>query len=357
MNSYLLRATFLSMVLVTLSLCAQAAPDAGLSFSHNDWQLACDNTRTCRAAGYHSDDDELAVSVLLTRKAGPRQPVTGDIMIGRYDENEALKKLPSVFTLSMRINNRVVGQIVIRQDSLAANLSAKQVDALLAALPGNNHIEWVAGEHSWHLSDKGAAAVLLKMDEFQGRIDTQGALFKKGPRHENAVLPPLPEPVVFAAPLVKPLAGDDRFATENSEAIRKTLRATVKNDDCSALMEDQAGEAKLFITRLTDTKMLVSTECWSAAYNSGHGYWAINDSPPYDPVLVTTSGSEHSDGTIHASHKGRGLGDCWSSNAWTWNGRQFIHTASSSTGMCKLLAPGGAWSLPTIITKVRHSPP
>lgn len=345
------------MALLTLSLCAQAAPDAGLSFSDNDWQLVCDNTRTCRAVGYHSDDDEMAVSVLLTRKAGPRQPVTGEIMIGRYDENEALNKLPSVFTLSMRINKRVVGQVVIRKDSLVVNLSAKLVDALLVSLPRDNSIEWVAGVYTWHLSDKGAAAVLLKMDEFQGRVGTQGALFKKGSRHDNAVLPPLPEPVVIAAPLAKPLAGDDRLVTENSEAIRKSLRATVKNDDCSVLTEDQAGEAKLLITRLTDTKMLVSTECWSGAYNFGNGYWVINDRPPYHPVLVTTSGSEYSDGTIHASHKGRGLGDCWSSNAWTWNGKQFIHTASSSTGMCKLLAPGGAWFLPTIITNVSHSPP
>jgi|JI6StandDraft_1071083.scaffolds.fasta_scaffold1050894_2 hypothetical protein len=51
---------------------------------------------------------------------------------------------------------------------------------------------------------------------------------------------------------------------------------------------------------------------------------------------------------------GRGLGDCWSSSEWTWDAKQFLQTASSSTAMCKLLAPGGAWSLPTFVTDVRN---
>ena len=27
----------------------------GLHFSHKDWEMACDNTGTCRASGYQSD--------------------------------------------------------------------------------------------------------------------------------------------------------------------------------------------------------------------------------------------------------------------------------------------------------------
>lgn len=29
----------------------------GLYFRHQDWELACDNTGVCRAAGYQADDD------------------------------------------------------------------------------------------------------------------------------------------------------------------------------------------------------------------------------------------------------------------------------------------------------------
>jgi hypothetical protein len=341
-----------------LPLCAQAADLTGMNFAHHNWELACDNTRTCRAAGYQSNDNEMPVSVLLTRKAGPGEPVTGELKIGDYD-NDILDQLPPVFELSMRIDGQTFGQVAVDKNTMLAKLSAKQVTALLAALPHNSNIEWVADENRWHLSDKGAAAVLLKMDEFQGRLGTQGALIKKGSLSEDAVLPPLPMPVVIAAPLAKPLPSDNQLAIDNSKALREALLANIKgdeHDDCSDLEENGAAEAELSVTRLTNNKMLASARCWAGAYNAGYGYWVINDAPPYNPVLVTTSGSEYSEGVISAAHKGRGLGDCWSTDDWTWDGKQFVHTGESSTGMCKLLAPGGAWSLPTIVTDVRQAP-
>ena len=65
-----------------------AAPEP-LVFAHYDWELACDNTGTCRAAGYHDEEAETAaaLSVLLTRAAGPQAPVTGQLMLGHYGED------------------------------------------------------------------------------------------------------------------------------------------------------------------------------------------------------------------------------------------------------------------------------
>lgn len=348
---------FLTTTLSMLSLCAQAADLPGVSFPHHDWQLVCDNTRNCRAAGYQSDDNDLAVSVLLTREAGPSQPVTGDLMIGDFEGDDPVNQLPSEFELTMRINGQNLGQVLFDQGSREAELSTKQINALLEALRHTSTIEWGIGENHWHLSDKGAAAVLLKMDEFQGRVGTKGALIKKGPLNEAKVLPPLPIPVVIAAPVAKPLPSDNQLAIDNSKALREALLANIKgdeHDDCSDLEENGAAEAELSVTRLTNDKLLASARCWAGAYNAGYGYWVINDAPPYNPVLVTTSGSEYSEGVISAAHKGRGIGDCWSTDDWTWDGKQFVHTGASSTGMCKLLAPGGAWSLPTIVTDVRR---
>jgi len=107
------------------------------------------------------------------------------------------------------------------------------------------------------------------------------------------------------------------------------------------------------VVRLNARKLLVSSLCWRGAYNAGDSYWVINDTPPYQPHQVTDSGSEHKNGIITANQKGRGLGDCWSSEEWVWNGTQFVHTQSSTTGMCRLIAPGGAWQLPTLVTDVR----
>jgi hypothetical protein len=346
----------LLFLLAFFSSLALGDETSGLSYFLHDWELACDNTRTCRAVGYQSDSEELSVSVLLTRKAGPNEPVTGELMIGQYGENPTLDILPLVFKLSLRINERPVGQVTISKSSLVADFTSEQVKALLAALIRNSRIELTSGNGIWRLSDKGATAVLLKMDDFQGRVGTPGALVKKGHKDERAVLPSLPVPLVIAKNLPKPLPADQLFAEQNSRALTKAIRVTVNDDDCSELAEAKEESVELTAIRLSETKMLISTRCWMGAYNFGIGFWVVNSKPPYQPVLVTTSGSELSDSNILASHKGRGLGDCWHSEDWTWDGKRFVHTEESSTGICKLLAPGGAWSLPTIVTKVRPTP-
>ncbi len=326
----------------------------GLSFVHRDWELACDNTRTCRAAGYHSDADELAVSLLLTRKAGPGQGVSGQLMIGQYGDNEALSHLPKVFKLLVQINAQPAGPaLVIHQDKLVVDLSPAHVAALLAALPRTgSRITFTADAPqapSWHLSDQGAAAVLLKMDEAQGRVGTRGALIKKGPQNESAVLPALPVPVLTAAVVTPALLGDEKrlLALARSDALHKALLTTTDEDKnfCPLLVPEQV----LTLHRLSATKLLASSPCWNGAYNAGQGYWVINSTVPYQPELVTSSGSEYGSGNIHAAQKGRGLGDCWSIDRWTWSGKRFVHSESSTSGMCKLMAPGGAWSLPTIV--------
>ena len=158
-----------------LPLAAQAFNPTGLAFSHNDWQLACDNTGTCRAAGYHSDAGEnLAVSVLLTRKAGPHTAVSGQVMLGEYGENPALAALPAQFKLSFKVNSKTIGQVAIDKGSLVADLSPEQVNALLLALP--RHALWGA-----------AGAVTVGMRGKPMRFESVGLV--------AAVLHPRPFPV------------------------------------------------------------------------------------------------------------------------------------------------------------------
>ncbi|MDR2112399.1 MAG: DUF1176 domain-containing protein [Candidatus Accumulibacter sp.] len=326
----------------------------GLSYSHHDWRLVCDNTCTCRAAGYQSDDDALFVSLLLTRKAGPDEPVTADFLIGGDGEERPADKLPSTFgvSLRLRINDRDVGKLVI-EDNMFAELGTREISTLLRALLRNSKIELVAGDIGWRLSDKGAAAVLLKMDEYQGRLGTPGALVRKGKRSERSVFAPRLAPVVIAVPFHKPLPGDERFVTENSVALQEALRATLNDDDgyCPKLVEDDWPRFRAI--RLTETKMLVSTDCWRRTYNNGTGYWVFNTLAPYDPTLITTSASHLIGSTISADRKGRDTGDCWNSDEWTWDGARFIHTKSSSSAMCKPNVPPDGWVLPTIVTEVR----
>ncbi|WP_313707219.1 DUF1176 domain-containing protein [Massilia sp.] len=353
------RHLLLPLSLSFLAAGAAAAETPGLRFEHGNWELACDNTRTCRAAGYHaegaSDDDEdgdkppMPVSVLLTRQAGPHAPVKGELQIGNPGDEQETNRLPPKLDLTMRINGQPHGKVLIAQGKWTVDLAPRQTQALLAALTRDSRIEWTDGTLTWRLSDKGAAAVLLKMDEFQGRLGTPGALVRKGTKDENSVLPALPAPVVIA---VVPDHKIIELPKARLAILRAALTAQAK-EECQALSEPDEAENGITVWRLSGGKLLASTLCWRGAYNQGDAYWVINANPPYAPELVTTSGSGYADGVIDGSQKGRGIGDCWAFEDWTWDGKRFVHTSEGNTGECNGIAPGGAWSLPTLVTTVR----
>jgi hypothetical protein len=235
-----------------------------------------------------------------------------------------------------------------KKNGLLADLTPEQVAALLAALVRSSRIELSDGKTVWRLSDQGAAAVLLKMDEFQGRIGTPGALARKGKKDEAGVPAALPAPVIVSVKPDAPLPGDTDFGKKNQKAL---LQAIGFKETCDSLPE-WVKDNELTATRLNHGKMLLSARCWQAAYNYGYAFWIINATPPYNPVLVTTDGTDYDKGVIGSSQKGRGIGDCWGSAEWTWNGGEFVSSRSSWTGLCKGFA-GGAWDLPTWVTEIR----
>jgi hypothetical protein len=350
--SFIPQRTHVALLLAIAAPAAFPARAVDTSFEHEDWQLVCDNTRTCRAAGYQSDDADMPVSVLLTRTAGAGTAVAGQVMLGDGWEDSMLNALPAQFRVALWIDGKAYGERMVAKDTLEADLSSVQVAALLKALARDTRIEFRAGKIVWALSDHGAAAVLLKMDEFQGRIGTVGAVFRKGKNTEAKVLPPLYAPVVKAAALAPAKPGDARFIADHGDAIRKALRSATAEDECEDLHKTGEEEQTLEAVRLTKTKLLVSTRCWLAAYNAGSGYWIVNDTAPYRPELVTTDATDFEKGTLMSTQKARGIGDCWGSEQWTWDGAGFEQTASSSTGLCKGFA-GGAWELPTLVTEIR----
>ncbi|AHY59153.1 DUF1176 domain-containing protein [Stenotrophomonas rhizophila] len=335
-------------ILPCLAAPSPSPSPKGIEFHHGDWMLACDNTRTCRAAGYQPNSGEHApVSVLLTRKGGPRQPVTAQLAIGDIDQ-------PPPPSLRLHINGNDLGPVVDGGPGLTSRL----VTALLRALTVDSEILVVDGDDSdrvWRLSDQGAAAVLLKMDEFQGRLGTPGALLRKGNRSENSVSAALAMPIIKVV-TPPPTRVADR-ALERSPSLRSALRATAQaelQERCPDLFSDER-DYPLTVRRLSGSKLLVSTQCWMGAYNQGFGYWVVNHRVPYRADLVTESASEGGEiNEIFASQKGRGLGDCWSVETWAWDGKAVVPTSAMTTGLCRFVTAGGPWQMPTLVTEVRE---
>lgn len=357
------------LMLLTISpLQAKSVAEKGISFEHQDWEIACDNTGTCRAAGYQAEGDGLPLSVLLTRKAGASQAVHAELKLGTTDyvENQ-----PTPQSVSMWINGKNYGSVDLANEALNGDLNQRQISALTQELAGNARIEFKSGKKVWRLSDSGATAVLLKMDALQGRVGTTGALIKKGKNSEADVFKPRPVPVVTwvkpnekinKSPAMQRLIKSVDLNQLKKDLIKHQLvikqrheknGTDVYADECTVLNgEDQYAKFELEVEPLNDNKLLASGLCWRGAYNSGVGYWLIDAKKPYQPQLVTTGASDYSEGIINANQKGRGLGDCWSNDEWTWNGTEFIQSHAATTGMCKMVEAGGAWDLPTKVARV-----
>lgn len=311
----------------------------GLKFEQQDWELYCDNTGTCRAAGYHPNGSA-PVSVLLTRAAGPDTPVTAELMIGESDQ---LENLPQRFELAMRINGRTLGAV---PGTSRATLSAAQRDALLAALAGKGKIEWHYKKLQLSLSDKGAAAVLRKMDEYQGRSGTRSALIDKGTAAQDKVRKAVAAPKMTpVAPVTAPAPRALTLATLNA------LRATTDAAQCPPLFDKSTGPRSFAVERLSASQVLVTLLCLERPHRN-KAYWVVDETGAAAPVLVTAAGTGYGLGFIKSAQWGRSQEDCMQFQQWTWNGRQFVPTAWYWSGMCRNIASGGAWELTRLVVEL-----
>jgi len=336
-------------MLAMLSISAQAAQSAR-TLEHKDWEVACDNTLTCRIAGYGKEEDPSG-SILLTRDAGPGIEPTGEVTLGdTEDDSEPAEKL------TLWIDGKPAGDLLAADDNW--QMSASQTSAVIKAVKGSGKVEFKGGSKPFMLSNEGAYAVLLKADDVQGRIGTPGALTKKGNKPESSVAKAVPAPVIQAA---KTLSGEPRLLTDPEIAALKTrLLSTVnRNDDdtCDSLFTsaeniDPETDGPT-LTPLDDSHALLSALCWRAAYNEGYGYWVIDNQLKGQPVLVTVSGSDYDKGEITSEQKGRGIGDCMSQESWVWDGQAFRKSYDGGTGMCRYIHAGGTWDLPVFVTDVK----
>jgi len=341
-------------IILSLHLLSLIFLDAkSLSFQHHDWQVVCDNTHTCRIAGYSSDESkENRVSILFTRKAGQGEPIRGEVQLASayVEDTKLFQELPSLFKLELLIDNKSYGFVSMDKAKLVAPLSQRQIEGLLRALRKSSSIVWKYKKTTWKLSDEGSSAVLLKADEFQKRIGTRGAFFKKGKKGEEGVLKAKPLPILK----VQDIENDKEIVLKESFVKKLDDLLSLGEEECWV---DDEEDNNLVFYKLSSTKILASRLCWRAAYNAGSAYWVINSKPPFNPDLITSNGTAYyvdkHMGTISENQKGRGIGDCWSYSSYAWTGKIFELSSEGTTGLCRVIAGGGAWQLPTFVSSVK----
>ncbi|MDR1890161.1 MAG: DUF1176 domain-containing protein [Zoogloeaceae bacterium] len=325
-------------------LCASTlavAEEHGVYFAYKDWEIVCDNTLTCRMAGYDRSDNASG-SVLFTRSAGPGTPLDGKMMLADDDNGS-----PPVLTLW--IDGQSLGELNKGQDDVYP-LTPPQTRALLAALKGVGKITFKGGKPPFVLSGAGASAVMLKMDAVQGRIGTPGALIRTGEKPENSARPALPAPVIHAAKvsdaLPRPLTAPE-LAT-----LKPRLLQTLDKEMCDVWNPErmEGEEPALTLTPLDAEHALISTLCWSAAYNMGNVYWIIDRALKKAPEQIGLEANHYQKGVLSNWHKGRGIGDCWRKESWVWDGREFRQSEITGSVGCHGIP---AWRFPMFVTEVK----
>jgi len=341
-----MKTTCVTAVLLFTVMSAGAARKDPVAFEHDDWELACDNTRTCRAAGYQSNSNLPSdpVSMRITRAAGPGTAIDVAINVALEPGDNGGFKDP----LRLKVGNATASGLIGRD---GVKLNADQVRTILPELLKNDDATVTGGGKKWTLSLAGLNAVLLKMDEAQGRVGTTGALVRRGIRPESSALPAVPAPVatVVEAPANRP--GDAALAARIFPLLDMDDFAA---DPCNVVGEFNA--KALTVSRLSERKVLLSVFCSLGAYNGTSKIWIANDKPPYSPVALEANGDfDPQNASVTSATKGRGSGDCWWSKTWHFNGKNFVLTGESGDVMCRGF-DGGAWNLPSYVSRIVGAP-
>ena len=117
----------------------------------------CDNTRTCRAAGYSAEGSDAPVSVLFARASGPGRPRRRRTAAG----HDGRAQRASGQRRSWPIGGKPAGTIRDRSRTTTRALAPAVVAALLKApWSAGSRVAFTAGKTTWRLSGDGAVDVL-----------------------------------------------------------------------------------------------------------------------------------------------------------------------------------------------------
>ena len=334
-------------------LVALAIPSTALAYSQasfGDWWVICDHQRHCTAFGFGKSDQATGF-IRIERSGDPRDEphvVIATPLPDRFGPAEG-----SVITMS------VLGGAGLRTalagkrdadtsggafdyyyvDASSADVRSKLIPALIG---GRELVLSAPGAPQGSISLEGSAAALRWMDAQQNRAGTVTALSAVGTAPANTIPRPPGRPVVRAG---KPVS---------QYRLPKRLPPLLRKDpDLSCGGEEIGLEAY----RLTKSLVLWGVSC-GGMYNiptvlrlaDEYGRKArplrLEREEPSDEgaSIVTTGGYDPTTRSLSEFVRGRGVGDCGTSNEWTWNGERFVRTSTVVMAYCRGV-PTSYWAV------------
>ena len=291
-----------------------------------NWIVACDNVATCTAKAVMNFEESLDVAVepleiKIVRDAGPAGALTVS-----FEAQEAFD------TRSVALDGASIAEALtpgseIRGDDSTATVGGAAALALVRRMRDGQAVTATQSAKTLTTSLKGLAAVLLAIDEAQGRLGNATAFVRVGAAPASAVpaAPPLPVLTsVRAAP---------RAQLVSAAAVRRAQAAVLKKYECDPKLSQDEVEP------LADGSTLVLLQCETYAYQDSSLVFRVIDPakaslvilppPPTDddkdpsPGQYVSVGYDPADATLGWGAKGRGIADCGRSVSYAFDGREF----------------------------------
>jgi Protein of unknown function (DUF1176) len=327
---------------LTYSAPSVAAPVLGKLETYRDWTIGCDNGGRCQAASMSNEEDtdwENQAAIFISRE-------------GQASAQPSLTfRLPSQHKgkINIVVDGKTISSITVNDQD--AELSGAPAFAAITALAKGARLELhMDNKAIAHASLSGSAAALRYMDARQNRAGTVTALVAKGAISPKAVKSPAPLPIVRRAIVPK----DKGVALWRDEMTHAMALSKCDQEVLPPVTETE-------VHPLSSSQSLVLVACGAGAYNfnsvpliakgkPGRRTFAIAkfDFPPGwqgdsgIPMLVN-AGWVANASSLTSYAKGRGIGDCGSSETYVWDGQMFRLTEATAMGECR-----GAWDWITV---------
>lgn len=320
------------MILLALA-AALAAPQPGKLHTYKDWTVGCDNVRACQANILEAGDDDY-LELIVNRGAMPGDRATLFIT------------LPGDAPAGSRYSLKVDGASVLTFTAHAKDSATLPLTgALLTGLSNGERVALIGprGEKLGGASLAGLAAALRYIDDQQGRVGAVGALRATGPKPDAQTPAPPAYPVI-----VTPAPSSTPPRTISVAAATRLIGAD------AASCDDAHGPVKPRAYRLdaTHSLVLVDLPCGNGAYNYFTSVFVVDEAGGVRPARFDRPpgmGEPSTDGTgdltngdwdpetrrLDSFEKGRGLGDCGSTETYAWDGARFRLVEQTEMGECR----------------------
>jgi hypothetical protein len=329
------------LIAAAAALAAAGAAHAAGTKTVKDWTAVCSNLGDCTAFGLSEEGGDTDAYLRIERQAGPAAEPRVTLV---YDSGD--KQPAQTWTLSLD-DKPIAGLGPVHadggDDGARASLSGAAAEHLIAALPGGRGLQLNAGGKSLEaVSLAGSAAILLWVDDQQGRVGTVTALAKKGPAPASSVHPRLGAPLIRAAPAASQ-AGLPKYAPKS---LARSV-ADCDRDPTNTQPDDT-------IARLAPGVVLWGPECDLAAYNETSAFFIGDEHAGHlrrivfpeapgagqasDDILMNV-GFDAASQTLSSFSKGRGIADCGSTEAWVWDGKAFQMAREEIMPECRGVPP------------------